>query len=194
LYHSFSDGRKYCASPAHSGAGEAQYFLPSENEWYKAAYYAGGGTNAGYWKYATQSNVAPSNSLILAGTSNNDANYAINAYTDPTNLLTPVGTFAASPSAYGTFDQTGELWQWNETVVNSSSRGVRGGIWAGNSQIVNSSTRARDNPAFVDNGYGFRVASSVLVPEPSTLALLGAAGFALLWHARRRSGQHSPGR
>ena len=39
------------ASPAHSGSGAAKYFLPSENEWYKAAYYAGGGTNAGYWAY-----------------------------------------------------------------------------------------------------------------------------------------------
>jgi len=38
---------------------DAKYHLPTENEWYKAAYYKGGGTNAGYWAYATQSNTAP---------------------------------------------------------------------------------------------------------------------------------------
>lgn len=37
----------------------ALYSIPTENEWYKAAYYKGGGTNAGYWKYATQSDVDP---------------------------------------------------------------------------------------------------------------------------------------
>ena len=42
----------------------ATYFIPSENEWYKAAYYKGGGTNAGYWLYPTKSNTAPSNVLI----------------------------------------------------------------------------------------------------------------------------------
>lgn len=37
----------------------AKYWIPSENEWYKAAYYKGNGTNKGYWKYATQSNTVP---------------------------------------------------------------------------------------------------------------------------------------
>ena len=36
----------------------AQYFLPTEDEWYKAAYYIGGGTAAGYWTYPTRSNSA----------------------------------------------------------------------------------------------------------------------------------------
>ena len=38
---------------------EARYSMPSMNEWYKAAYYKGGGTNAGYWLYPTQSNIRP---------------------------------------------------------------------------------------------------------------------------------------
>jgi formylglycine-generating enzyme required for sulfatase activity len=37
----------------------AKYHIPTENEWYKAAYYKGGGTSAGYWKYATQSDEDP---------------------------------------------------------------------------------------------------------------------------------------
>lgn len=38
----------------------AKYVLPTTHEWFKAAFYKGGGTNAGYWKYATQSNTQPS--------------------------------------------------------------------------------------------------------------------------------------
>ncbi|NDB58018.1 hypothetical protein EB001_06190 [bacterium] len=42
--------------PKSSGA---KYYIPTENEWYKAAYYKGGSTNAGYWTFATQSNTFP---------------------------------------------------------------------------------------------------------------------------------------
>ena len=38
----------------------AKYRLPTEDEWYKAAYYKGGSTNAGYWTFATQSDATPS--------------------------------------------------------------------------------------------------------------------------------------
>ncbi len=33
------------------------YYLPSRNQWYKAAYYKGGGTNAEYWVYGNSSDV-----------------------------------------------------------------------------------------------------------------------------------------
>ncbi len=76
----------------------ATYVIPSENEWYKAAYYKGGGTNAGYWGYTTQSSTVPINILSTTGT--NNANYLIVngwIYTDPTNYLTPVrGVFCVT--------------------------------------------------------------------------------------------------
>jgi formylglycine-generating enzyme required for sulfatase activity len=40
----------------------SKYFIPNENEWYKAAYYDGDNTNntsAEYWTYATQTNTLP---------------------------------------------------------------------------------------------------------------------------------------
>ena len=51
------------------------WVLPTVNEWYKAAYYSGGGTNSAYWTYATQSNTTPSNLLSATGT--NNANFLI---------------------------------------------------------------------------------------------------------------------
>jgi formylglycine-generating enzyme required for sulfatase activity len=39
----------------------AKYALPTVDEWWKAAYYKSGGTNAGYWDHPTQSDTAPRN-------------------------------------------------------------------------------------------------------------------------------------
>ena len=71
----------------------AKYHIPTENEWYKAAYYKGGGTNAGYWKYATQSDADPAcvcaNSIgdgIVCGPSNS-----------PTPTATPTVTPTLQP-------------------------------------------------------------------------------------------------
>ena len=167
----------------------AEYFIPSENEWYKSAYYKGGGTNAGYWTYATQSNSAPSNVLSALGT--NNANYYTgggypNGYTAPPNFLTSVGAFASSPSAYGTFDQSGDITQWNETGVAGLFRGRRGGWWDSNSSELSSSIRLTDYPSSESGVFGFRVAA--WVPEPGSFALFAIGVFGLfIWVKRRNS-------
>ena len=166
----------------------ATYFIPSENEWYKAAYYdptLNGGAG-GYWAYPTKSNTAPNNSLALASTSTNDANYL---YADPTNHLTPVGTFAASPSAYGAYDMGGDVFQWNEANISDSYRGLRGGSWNEASIFLASSTdSSRVDPTYEGYYIGFRVASVASVPEPGTLAMLlaGAVVFGI-WRQRRNA-------
>ncbi len=177
------------AALPHTGGGTAAYFLPTENEWYKACYYQGGGTASGYWTYPTQSNLAPSNSLMLAATSDNDASYYNGGYTDTTNYLTPVGTFAACPGPYGTYDMGGDVMQWDETKFSNTSRRARGGAFCFDSDIMASSYSDLDYPA--GNGYqmGFRVASSeAVVPEPTSVALLLAGAVALgIWRLRRKA-------
>ncbi len=172
----------------------ATYFIPSENEWYKAAYFDPllNGGSGGYWSYATQSNTAPDNSLSLAATDSNDANYYKIFQTDLTNHLTPVGTFSASPSYYGTFDQTGDVFNWNETAdLADSLRGARGGCWYPNDAgLISSANRGYDFPTDDNDLFGFRIAS---VPEPGSIALLlaGAVGLlavARLWRKRQALG------
>ena len=164
-------------------------FIPSENEWYKAAYY--NPSNGSYWLYPTQSNTAPIN--ILSSTGTNNANFydyygtGNGGYTDPTNYLTPVGAFAASSGPYGTYDMGGDAYQWNEANIDGSYRGVRGGIWNNYSYFLASSDRYHSGPDYPADeaiGLGFRVASAV--PEPgSVVMLLGFAGMALLYWWRK---------
>jgi len=167
----------------------ATWWIPSENEWYKAAYYKGGGTNAGYWLYPTQNNAPPGNTI---GGAADQANYkagGVYAVTQSSSLsgsqnyLTDAGAFSNSASAYDTFDQGGNVWEWNDTVISGSSRGLRGGSWFDIDGLLQSSFRHSSGSLFESDLVGFRVAS---VPEPSTYALVLMAGAGwLLWRRRK---------
>lgn len=166
----------------------ATWSLPSEDQWYKAAYYKGGGTNAGYWDYPTQSDTAPGN---IVGGATNQANYNNGVYSvtqsntrdNTLNYLTDAGAFSNSASAYDTFDQGGNVWEWNDGVTGST-RGLRGSTWYNSGDdLLQSSYRSNPDPTYEANSIGFRVAS---VPEPSTAVLvLMGAGALYFWKRRR---------
>jgi hypothetical protein len=101
------------------------------------------------------------------------------------NYLTNVGAYTSSPSYYGTFDQGGNVWEWDETMIVSSSRGLRGGSWDFNYERLLASERNLRTLTIEERDTGFRVAS---IPEPSTfilVSILTVQGIALL--ASRRS-------
>ena len=163
-----------------------KYVIPTEDEWYKAAYYKGGSTNAGYWFYPTESNTAPSS--VLSSTGTNNANYNTGTYrsgcTDPINYLTEVGSFAGSPGPYGTYDMGGDVNEWNEaTHWLYPYRGLRGGGWGPyNEDFLNASQRRWLYPSHDFADIGFRV---VEVPEPAAMAVLALGGLAVLRRRRR---------
>jgi formylglycine-generating enzyme required for sulfatase activity len=162
------------------------YVIPTENEWYKAAYYspALNSGSGGYYTYATQSNAAPGN---VTGNTANQANYnngvysvtQLGTYSESQNYLTDVGAFTNSASFYDTFGQSGNVSQWNDLDGAAGlSRGLRGGDWFdSNPTSLSSSDRFSDFPSAEYNSVGFRLASPVVVPEPSTW-VMGAVGLA----------------
>ena len=170
----------------------ATWFLTSEDEWYKAAYYqpsAQGGDTDGYWLYPTASNSAPTQATAssvgdISNPGTNVANYSLGAdWNGQHGNVTTVGSAGPlSDSFYGTADQGGNLSEWNEALISGSSRGLRGSAWNLNSDDMRSSARNIANPTFERDFIGFRVAT---VPEPSTAAL-GIVGCALMWVLRRR--------
>jgi len=161
----------------------AQYWIPTENEWYKAAYYdpSLNGGNGGYYLYTTRSNTAPGASWANR-TLANQANFWTSApLIGPGIYLTPVGSFTNSASAYGTFDQGGDVFQFNDSVNFGSLCGARGGSWTDVEPFLQSNIRYYFNPTFVEENLGFRVAT---VPEPTVLVSL-VVGMAMLACVRR---------
>ncbi|MGO9114565.1 MAG: SUMF1/EgtB/PvdO family nonheme iron enzyme [Thermoguttaceae bacterium] len=147
----------------------AKYWIPTENEWYKAAYYKSGGTNAGYWTYTTKNNIAPSSTLSTIGT--NNANFNNSGLQSPNHwILTPVGYYAGSPGPYGTYDQGGDLYDFTSTPVKQSSDGtgeglyvyvMRGGSFHKSSAMeLDSDYRTGADPAKYGHGRTFRIATT----------------------------------
>jgi len=162
----------------------ALWFLTSENEWYKAAYHQNDGVTGNYFDYPTGSDTAPIAEPPVGGS--NSANYG-----QVFDVLTDGGAYTASDSSSGTFDQGGNVWEWNESLIlidESSYRGLRGGAYYNSANAVRSSYRYNDFPSNEFNDFGFRVAT---VPEPGT-AVLGMIGCVLmLWWRRRRRRKNS---
>jgi formylglycine-generating enzyme required for sulfatase activity len=179
----------------------ATWVLPSENEWYKAAYHKNDGVTSNFWDYPTGTDSEPNSDnppvdpAIAANVANfyrddgiangyNDG-YAMTSstsYSGAINYLSDVGSYNQSGSPYGTFDQGGNLFEWNEALISGSFRGLRGGAWINNSLYQLASNRNSYSPSSLIMTFGFRVA---MIPEPTsnTLALCAAVG---LWRLRRR--------
>ena len=173
----------------------ATFYIPTENQWYKAAYYKGSGTNAGYWKYATGSDTDPtavsagstgigsaSTGTVGSGTGN-FANFNFGAdWNSQDGNVTTVGT-NGGPSAYGAFDMSGNLYEWNDLTGGAGSdRGLRGGGWSDFAFILSSSARFDLAPSLENEYNSFRLASPVPEIDPaglgSVLAIVtGALGL-----------------
>ena len=139
----------------------AKYFLPNDNEWYKAAYFTPDKNGKpGYWKYPMQSDDIPSNRL--SATEKNSGNFEKNGHSvAPNGAMTAVGYFAASPSASGTFDQGGNAWQWIEDPLSDWTRSMRGGSFMNNYNYFESKYQnGYHSPTYEEYHLGFRVAGA----------------------------------
>ena len=165
--------------------GGAIVFLTSENEWYKAAYYSPVAED--YFDYPTRTDV-PTSCVAPAFDDGNAANCA--PYAQPTGTLTPVGAYALSESPWGTFDQGGNVYEWNE-YNRVTLRGIRGGGYSTDVDGLSASNPAEYFAAWEEPWIGFRVAS--LVPEPGT-GLLVLSGLLALAARRRSDGLSTEGR
>ena len=177
--------------------------MTSEDEWYKAAYYKGGGTNAGYWDYPTQSNTAPSNVGRWLHDPGNNANYydqRLYRIGSP-YYRTNVGEFENSASAYGTFDQGGNVWEWNEGIMEDRSSVemvLRGGCYVNPADALRASQRGNANPPDSNSGLVDSVfpqsCARAFLPHPSPLSdwarwepLRVEVGREPLWESLRAS-------
>lgn len=158
---------------------DALVFIPTEDEWYKAAYYDA--TAGLYYTYPTAAAVLPSNDLVTSDPGDN-ANFYQDGFTlGPPYFTTEVGDFENSASSYGTFDQGGNVWEWTEATPYLVFRGIRGGSFEYDELAMRSTYERHNSPVAPGRGVGFRVAH---IPEPATIALM-LIGAATLLRKRR---------
>jgi formylglycine-generating enzyme required for sulfatase activity len=147
----------------------ATIVLPTEDEWYKAAYYLG--SSSSYFDYPAgfdlQTVCFTPSALPNTATCNGSG-----------GGLQDVGSYTGAASPYGTFDQGGNVWEWTETA-DGATQVMRGGSYATNAANLAAASRIGNFAGTQDSWFGFRVAA---VPEPGTgllvaLGLLGLSGW-----------------
>ena len=155
---------------------DAFYFLPTEDEWVKAAYWNGTSIQS----YATPDGTLPIEDV--------DANYD---FKDEGGVQ-PWNVGSGSEELNGTFDMMGNIQEWlespwSEAWGDTSSVYTRGGSFFDGSDYLAASGRLHQASWGEDSRIGFRVASAPnAVPEPSTIiiwAILGTIGIG--WWRRR---------
>jgi formylglycine-generating enzyme required for sulfatase activity len=154
----------------------AIYWIPSEDEWYKAAYYDPTKSGNSYWSYPAKSEKPPRIAKVSSNPLAPAANFQNVYKKDPAGVLTPVGAYCSSDPAYnsasyyGTCDQGGLLWEWTEAAYPNPAAGpnriVRGGSWGPGLTPLNKTIR-RDygpmgtDPFYYDDDTGFRLATTL---------------------------------
>ena len=137
-------------------------WIPSDDEWYKAGYYNG---PDGYTRYATQSSALPLVEPAPGGAQSVNAAF-INTYP----FLTAVGSYSNAKSYYGTYDQSGNVWEWNEDWAHEKvERSLRGGAFfdglpnkRNDITRLSSKWRYKHAPDYANFTLGFRVAAAII--------------------------------
>lgn len=167
----------------------AKWFIPTENEWYKAAYYqpaSQGGDTDNYWAYPMETNSRPYSDQPPGDTPDNtrvgnfrfsdnvangyDDGYATTGsdfYYSGSKYLSEVGAYAKSASYYSTFDQGGNVAEWSESFLDAAlHRVVRGGSWYTSWGDTGAATRQSGllTSATWSPAVGFRLASTPDAP------------------------------
>lgn len=137
----------------------AFYFLPTEDEWVKAAYWNG---------VALQTYATKDNSMPIPGV---ETKYDI--YDGPFLDLWDVGS--GCEELNGTYDMMGNVREWMESpavagnYLSSATRTIRGGSLLCVVGAITSTHRSFAGPQSEASNDGFRVAS---IPEPATSSIL----------------------
>jgi formylglycine-generating enzyme required for sulfatase activity len=144
----------------------ATWALPSYEEWYKAGFYdprdvvdGGVSDGGGFWTFATQSNDTPVDEATPGG--ENSANWNVTGGASTPPDLTDAGGYTLSSSYYGTFDQSGNVMEWTDSLGSPApNRWVVGGSWTGAAAFMTGATRINGGTGAAHN-LGFRVVNLV---------------------------------
>ncbi len=143
------------------------YALPTDDEWYKAAYYSVSGGS--YSLYADGTSDTGNPPAASSGTTG--WNYGGTATRD---------TAHGSPEQNSTVNMMGNVWEWME----DSGGVLRGGGFYSSEFFLRSSLRNDEAPSIESASVGFRTVE--VVPEPATAGMLALSGLLITAYRRIR--------
>jgi formylglycine-generating enzyme required for sulfatase activity len=138
------------------------YVLPTEDEWYKAAYFKPDGS--GYSNYANGTSIAPIGGIDTC-------------YDQIYPYIGPWQVGSGTQEQNGTFDIMGNVWERTETFFyfyGQGRSGYRGGSYTDEDSLLLPSFRIDNNPGYEFGSLGFRVVS---IPEPCGFFLFVVGGL-----------------
>jgi formylglycine-generating enzyme required for sulfatase activity len=177
----------------------ARYFIPTHDEWLKAAHYDPQRQNAdgsvgGWWNYSNGSDQAfvggPPGALVGGQLATANTGWRVGDYGDGNgdDLLPwtiPLGSYPTVTSPWGLLDVAGGMSEWTETAVTAGGNtgvafdGSQHSLFADSGDIVDrlngfGSLQSLDGVAGSYQGLGLRL--GMAIPSPSVAWLVGFAG------------------
>jgi hypothetical protein len=165
----FETGVYDMASGARERLPGATFWLPTENEWIKSAYYdvnRYGPGEDGYWLYPDRDNDPLIRALPADGGETNAG----------LGVLMPVGQYPNAASPWGLLDLSGGDAEWLETHVNVQGgefRAFRGSMDGGNPGDASDRLDYISEYSFASAPFGIRLCS--VIPAP------GAVVIGIVW-------------
>jgi hypothetical protein len=159
----------------------ATWVLPSEDEWYKAAYYDG--IHDVYFDYPNGTDDVPAEPTDE--TTPREMNFGDYPYWHGFGVYFTSSGETTGQSPYGTYDQGGNVREWLETrSLQPPDRKVRGGWLCDHADALYASPFGLAyDPGNEGDGFGFRIAC--IIPEPGTILLM-LLGLPIMLLLRRK--------
>jgi formylglycine-generating enzyme required for sulfatase activity len=169
----------------------AKFFIPTLDEWLKAAHYdpnKNGIGQGGYWEYSITSDTEPVGARPPGWPGSTGRGQVNAGWADGSQYTVPLGAYATIQSPWGLLDTGGATTEWTEEIVNADGIKTRvydGSWWTDGSPGIDSISNwgGDEFPGVPIFPYGFRIAAAIPAPSGVVCAL---AACSLCLRRRRR--------
>jgi hypothetical protein len=170
---------------------DAKFWIPTLDEWLKAAHYdpsKNGEGEGGYWMYSHTSDTAPVGGVPGVGESSITVDeYIVDGQIWDAEDI-PLGAYPDVTSPWGLLDTSGGAYEWTEEFPDRVNRLSKGSV-AGETNEVELTRDRIDavggtRPDLFFGGYGFGIRLASAIPSPSPIAVCAVGGWT--FYSRRK--------